>query len=398
MGSEARRAVVIGAGLGGLATALRLAARGWRVVVCEQHTAAGGKMGRWSAGGFTLDTGPSLITMPHVFHELFRDLGERWEDWVELVPVSPVAKYHFADGTHFYHTTHLPDWLETVRALEGDAHGFLRYLAFGARVLEVSREAFFRRSPFDHKGIPPLRALRHLPLGGFFGNYHALVQRHFRTLHLRQMFDRYPTYVGSSPYATPAMLSVIPAIEILFGGWHVRGGLYRLVEALLGIGERLGVEVRTGARVERICRQDARVTGVVLEGGELLPAGVVVMNGDASTTGRLLAEPHWRPLPERSRSLSGLVFLFAVSRTLHHWPHHQVVFSSNYAQEFAELFLERRFPTEPTVYLNTASRTDRTLVPGDGETVMVMANAPANDTDPWDEAAVSSAWGAVRAR
>src|ERR1700753_685370 len=238
---------------------------------------------------FRFDTGPSLITMPWVFAELFEACGTRLEEHVELIRVSPLADYVFADGTRFTYSTHLPEWLGVIRQLEPrDVEGFFRFMRLGARLFALSRETSLRRPLLAPPARRVLRALRHLPLRRAWGNYHATVAAHFRSPHLRQLFDRYPTYVGSSPYASPATLAVIPYIEFAFGGWHVRGGLYRLVESLVSLARGLGGEVRTCARGERIAHEGHRVKRVRLADGSRLEADVVVMNGDAATTGALL--------------------------------------------------------------------------------------------------------------
>jgi diapolycopene oxygenase len=399
MSTGGKRAVVIGAGLGGLAVALRLSMRGWTVTVCEQTGSPGGKMNRWETNGFRFDTGPSLITMPWVFEELFETAGTRLRDHVEPICVHPLAEYYFDDGTHFTHTADLATWLATVRRLEnGNASGFLGFMALGARLFEVSKVTFFKQSPLDRPDPSAAKALRHMPLRFGWGNYDRTVCHFFRSPHLRQMFNRYITYVGSSPYHTPATLSVIPFVEYAFGGWHVKGGLYKIIEALAALGQKAGVELLTGARVSSITRRDGRARGVDLEGGKHLEADIVIMNGDASCTPQLLGAPGARPLAEGNRSMSGLIFLFALKKTMPDRPHHSVFFSADYAAEFRQLFDERRFPDDPTVYINMPSRTDRTITPGEGEVMFVMANAPANDGDAWDEPMVTSAYQRVMTR
>jgi diapolycopene oxygenase len=394
-----KRAVIVGGGLGGLATAVRLSARGWRVTVCEQGDTLGGKMNRASAHGFTFDTGPSLITMPWIFEDLFAAAGSRLDEHLELTEMQPLARYVFADGTAFDYTTSLPAWLETVRALEpADVDGFWRFLRLGARIFELSKATFFRRSPLAPPDRRALAALRHMPLRHAWGNYHAAVAAHFRSPYLRQLFDRYPTYVGSSPYAAPATLAIIPYIEFAYGGWYVTGGLYRIVEALAALASRHGVEIRTGARVTNIDGDDRTTRGVTLASGERLAAEVVVMNGDASDGPSLLGRPAARALPVPERSMSGLVWLIASKRSLPDVRHHTVAFSADYRTEFGDLFERRRFPADPTVYVNVPSRTDRSVVPGEGETIFVMANAPANDGDAWDAEAIAAAREATFAR
>ena len=238
------RAVVIGGGLGGLSIALRLAVRGWRVTVWEQGPSFGGKMNRWTAAGFRFDTGPSLITMPWVFEELFAFAGVRMQDYLETAALAPVARYVYPDGTTFHYSTSMPELLPVIRGLEGNDRGFFEFMRLGARIYALSKDTFLRRpigAPPDRKA---LGALRHAPVLRGWGNYQQTVNAYFRSAELRQLYGRYPTYVGSSPYRSPATLAIIPFIELVFGGWYIRGGLYRLVEALCGLLEARGVALR----------------------------------------------------------------------------------------------------------------------------------------------------------
>ncbi|MBX7259743.1 MAG: phytoene desaturase [Candidatus Hydrogenedentes bacterium] len=387
-----KHAVIIGGGLGGLGAALRLAARNWQVTVCEQGPALGGKMNSWKASGFTFDTGPSLITMPWIFRELFEVAGSRLEDHLELVLMRPLASMNYDDGMQFIYSSNLPDWLDTLRRIApNDIDGFYRFMQLGARLWELSKETFLRRPISQPPDRRVLSALRHFPFRHAWGNYHNAVKAHFNSPHLQQLYDRYPTYVGSSPYECPATLLVIPYIEYAFGGWYVSGGLYRIVESLVQLLHKHGVELRTNAKVSHITHSARRATGVELDSGERIPADVVIMNGDAACADHLLGNSESPSVPPAARSLSGLVFLLGVRRSLPEIHHHSVFFSADYPREFRQLFNERRFPDDPTVYVSAPSRSDRSLVPGDGEALFVMANAPANDHDSWDSASLQDA-------
>lgn len=383
-----RRAVVIGAGLGGIAAALRLRAQGWNVTVCEAGPTFGGKMNRWQREGFTFDTGPSLITMPWVFSNLFQAAGSRMEDHVELVPLQPLSEYVFPDGVRFRYTSTLPDWISTLgRIAPDDEDGFFRFLELGARIWEVSRQTFLKRTPYDLPRSSDWRLLRDFPLRGAWGNYNRTVERYFRSPYLRRLFQRYPTYVGSSPFASPATLLIIPYLEFAFGGWYVRGGLYRMIEALVKLAGLTAVDMHTNSKVERIERKGGRVTGVVLSSGKSIDADVVVMNGDAATTSALLGES---AKPHPSRSMSGFVMLLGIDAELPDSQGHTIYFSDDYRMEFSQLFEDERFPDDPTVYVNIPSRLDRALTPGFGETLFIMANAPAR-SDQWSDAEIHTA-------
>src|SRR5215213_3408065 len=181
-----KRAVIIGGGLGGLAASLRLAARGWQVTLCERGATFGGKMNTWSDRGFRFDTGPSLITMPWVFEELFQIAGTSMRDHVELLRIEPLSGYVYADGTRFTCSSSMPEWLESVRKLEPrDVGGFLKFMELGARLYEVSKETFMRRRPIDRPDSRSFAAMRHMPLRYGWGNYHRTVAAHFKSPHLR---------------------------------------------------------------------------------------------------------------------------------------------------------------------------------------------------------------------
>ncbi len=370
-----RHAVVIGGGLGGLAAGLRLAARGWRVTILEAGASFGGKMNRWQKDGFTFDTGPSLITMPWVFADLFAAGGSDLAHYVDLVALDPLSEYVYADGTRFRYSASLPHWLETLkRVAPEDEDGFFRFFHLGARLWEVSKQTFLKRTPFDRPQAADRRVLRHFPVRYGWGNYGRTVDAHFKSPYLRQLYNRYPTYVGSSPYQSPATLAIIPYLELAFGGWYVRGGLYRIIEGLVELCLKSGVSLQTDARVEHIQRKNGRATGVRLQSGETIAADIVIMNGDAETTRGLLGLTPKRP---RSRSMSGLVMLLGIDRELPEHEAHTIYFSADYKREFAEIWKEKRFPEDPTVYVNIPSRMDRPLAPDGGEALFVMANAPA---------------------
>src|SRR5215813_8134917 len=350
---KSKHAVIIGGGLGGLAVALRLAARRWSVTVCEQGASFGGKMNHWSERGFRFDTGPSLITMPWVFAELFTAAGAAIEDHLEIVPVHPICKYVYPDGAQFTYSALMPEWLETVRNLDArDVDGFLRFMNLGARIYEVSKDIFLRRRPLDWPRAADAKVLRHLPWRYGWGNYHKTVAAHFRSPRLRQLYDRYPTYVGSSPYQSPATLAIIPFIEYAFGGWYVKGGLYRIVESLVELARERGVELLLNSRVESIECDGKRVIGVRESDNDLIEADVVVMNGDTSQVPQMIGDnvsrivddnvsrivgvnptsptspispaspispikpttPTTLSLPYRERSMSGFVMLLGVKR------------------------------------------------------------------------------------
>ncbi|MCX8051663.1 MAG: phytoene desaturase family protein [Chlorobi bacterium] len=384
-----KRMIVVGAGLGGLSLALRAASDDWNVTLLERSSSPGGKMNLFAADGFRFDTGPSLITLPHVFTDLLDRCGVSRQHLV-FRRLQPLTQYRFADGERIEYPGPLPSIAAMLERYEADGgKGYWKLMATAADLFELSTRTFFQSVPTElpepNQIFSLVRSLHWLPLRNAWGNYAATVERHLSSPYLRQIFERYPTYVGSSPYRSPATLLVIPYLEFAHGGWYVEGGLYGIVETIVGALRERGVRILTNATVEKIVHSSGRVRGVRLSGGDMFDADVVVFNGDATTADALLDLPRRRRFYQRS--MSGVVFLLGLRRRL---PpdvfHHTIAFSSDYRREFEQLFERAEFPTEPTVYLNVTSKTDPTVAPPGGETLFVMANAPAVESRRWEDA------------
>ncbi|MGC8794799.1 MAG: phytoene desaturase family protein [Bryobacteraceae bacterium] len=364
---------MIGAGLGGLAAALRLRALGVKVTVCDNGPAPGGKANRWRAGPYCFDTGPTLLTMPEVLRRLFSDLGEELERHLELAPLDPRAEYLYPDGFRVRVPAPWSQWVEVVRSLEPrELPGLQRVHDLGARIFRVSQETFFRERPLASLQWPPLGALRHLPLRHAWGNYARVVESLLCCDRLRRIYLRYPTYVGSSPCLCPAALLIIPYLEHACGVWKVRGGIYRIVEALVKLARGRGVELFANTRVVGIEHRQGRVRAVRLSTGDSIEAEVVVYNGDSAALPPLLGAPV--DAPTRRRSLSGVVILLGLRERIEGLELHTVFFSADYRKEFDELFRLRRFPEDPTVYVSAPDEPE--LAPPGGQSLFIMANAP----------------------
>lgn len=395
-----RRAVVIGAGLGGLATSIRLADAGWDVTVLEQGPRIGGKMNRFERDGFKFDTGPSLITLPYVFERLFKLGGIDFQGTLNPVRIDPLFEYRFASGTRLTYSSSLPDLTAEIERVTGsreEVSGLYEFLRLGARIFNLSERTFFERPPFERPRLKDIPMLFSAPKRHAWGNYKKAVRHHFRSPELRQIFERYPTYVGASPDDAVGTLALIPFMEMAFGGWYVPGGLYRIVEVLSEIATRLGVKIKTDARVTELNTEDNRVVGVTTADDEYFESDVVVSNADPSAVHSFAGSAAGVELNAQQRSMSGFVLLVGMNRKLEGIRHHTVCFSSDYDLEFSQIFKERRFPDDPTVYVNTPSITDHTVAPPGCEAIFLMANTPA-DPEQWTPEFEREAVGRVRKR
>ena len=389
--------VVIGAGVGGLAAAIRLAGAGHEVTVVERLDTVGGKLAERTAAGFTWETGPSLLTLPAVFAELAASVGRDLDDLVDLVRLDPVCRYRFADGAIFDHRADLDDAAAAAEILvPGAGAEWHAFMAHAASIWDVAERTFFAgpmsspvrllrrmRSPRDLLAIDPLRTL------------HRRAEASFTDPRLVQYVDRYATYSGSSPFAAPATLSCIAHIEQAHGAWYVRGGLGRLADALGRLAVDVGVRMRTGAEVESITRRSGRATGVRLTGGELVPADAVVADADAVHLYRDLL-PHRRALRRAEvapRSSSGFVLLLGVEGRTEGLAHHNVSFSADYRAEFDALFGSPEPVRDPTVYVAASSVTDPAQAPDGCENWFVLVNAPSLPADGADGADAYGGYG-----
>ena len=379
-----RRAVIIGAGLGGLATAIRLAALGWRVRILEQNERAGGKVNLHTAAGYTFDTGASLLTMRHVVDDLFAAAGRRTEDYLTLEPLDPICRYAWADGATFDASSDLDATRAEIRGFAPeDLEAFDRYLADARRKYEVAERTFLAHPLNDLSRLLRPRYARDLAAISSLRTLANHTARHFRSPHLRQLFNRFATYNGSSPYRAPATFALIPWVEFGLGAWYVRGGMYELPKQLARVAEELGVEISTKSTVVEIPVENSAAHGVRTSDGVLHEADAVIANSDAiETYKRLIPTAARRVYTDRKLtkvepSCSGFVLLLGVRNRYDKLAHHNIFFSKNYKDEFESIFDEMRPAADPTIYVCATSRSDTTQAPRGCENLFVLVNAPA---------------------
>ncbi len=378
----AKRVTVIGAGLGGLSAAIRLASMGFKVTVFEKNEKPGGKMNEIINHAYRFDTGPSLLTMPFVIDELFEYAGFKRSDFLEFKPVDPVCRYFFNDGSTF-DTFNNPE--EMIFSLAGfapeEVENYQKFMAYSRDLYKIAGHLFlttpihekakmFRPGIFSliagiHK-IDPFRTV-HQGVSGFFNDKRLI-----------QLFDRYATYNGSDPYRAPATLNMIPYLETHPGAFYISGGMYRLVDTMVKIAETLQIDIRTSTIVEQIIHKNKKVEAVSIDGHEL-KTDYVVCNADVVSAYTGLIDG----LPKKTKryqklepSLSGMVFLWGIKGTHSGLKHHNILFSKNYKKEFARIFNDLQHPDDPTVYIAITSKTDPEHAPENGENWFVLVNMP----------------------
>ncbi len=370
-------ALVIGAGIGGLATAARLARAGYRVRVLEKGPRPGGRAGVIEEQGFRFDTGPTLFLMPQTFAETYAALGERMEDHLDLVRLDPTYRVHFHDDTTLDLTANLVRMREQLDAMEpGAFEAFLRFLSEGYRHYYLSLERFVGRNftswlEYFHPGnLPLLLRLKALV------KHQANTARYFRDPRLQAAFSFQNMYLGLSPYDAPATYSLLQFTELAEGVWFPRGGMYRVIESMAAIAQGLGVRFHYDMPVARIDVEGSRAVGVTLENGERLEADVVVANADLPYVyAELLPDDGTAArLANKKYTSSALMFYWGLkgerSAALQH--HNVFLADARYRESFDRIFRDLTLPDEPSFYVCAPTRTEPTLAPPDGDSLIVL--------------------------
>jgi 1-hydroxycarotenoid 3,4-desaturase len=376
------RVIVVGAGMGGLAAACDLARRGAEVLVLERAAAPGGKM-RQLRG---VDAGPTVFTMRWVFEGLFADAGERLEDRLDLHAAEILARHAWMQGGRLDLFADIARSAEAIGDFAGaaEARGYRDFCARAADIHATLVGPFMaaeRPSPMalvNRVGWGRLDALfRTAP---WLSLWQAL-GRHFADPRLRQLFGRYATYTGCSPFLAPATLMLIAHVE-QSGVWLVKGGMVRVAEALRGLAERQGARFRFGAGVAEILVEKGRAAGVLLDDGERIAAEAVVFNGDVAALARGMLGEGARgaapDTPDAARSLSAVTWCAEVPVAGFPLSHHNVFFGPDYPEEFDAIFRRRTLCAAPTVYLCAQDRGAGAVAEGAAERLLLLVNAPAD--------------------
>ena len=375
-----RDVVVIGSGVGGLAAAIRLQAAGHRVTMFERNDVVGGKLATYTRSGYTFDIGPSLVTLPHLFDDVFRAAGTSLDEQVDLVRLDPQFVYRWPDGSSLT----VPDGDDdTAAAFDAFAPGagdqWRRFDARGRRIWDVADRTFFAgpmanpialarrmRSPLDLTAIDPMRTLQ------------RSAESFFDDPRLVQWAGRYATYSGSSPYGAPATLGCIPHIEARYGCWYPTGGLDAIRAAFERVARAAGVEIHTGTEVARVTSAGAgAVSGVELADGSVVDADIVVANVDAEHLyADLLPDATALKRVRRAkRSTSGFVLCAGVRGRTPVLHHHNVWFSNSYRTEYDQLDAGQ-LADDPTIYACVSSVTDPSQAPDGNENWFLLVNTP----------------------
>ncbi|MFM7799305.1 MAG: phytoene desaturase family protein [Planctomycetota bacterium] len=384
-------AIVIGGGLAGLAAATELAARGVRVTVVERNHHLGGKMNVLTEKGFTFDMGPTILTMPNVVRGIIQRAGRNVSDYVDLVRLDPQWRCMYEDGT-VIDLLERPE--EMAAAMDrqfpgtGAGAGWKSFVDYSRRMFRLSGKVFFfkdlggvwdlmRKPPTNEPGLlKDVLAMRmHSTVG-------ATIEKHIHEPHLRQLSEHFLQYVGSSPFLSPAILTLIAAAQVDDGCWYAMGGTRRVANALERILREERAEIITGVGVRRLVVDGDAVRGVELDDGRTLAADVVVSNCDVQRTYRDL-DGSARGMAEQQRigadytpACSGVVLYLGLDRQYDHLLHHDFLFSRDSEHEFDDIYRQGIPARDPTIYLCVPSRTDPSQAPAGCEAFYALIHTP----------------------
>jgi 1-hydroxycarotenoid 3,4-desaturase len=380
----AERVVVIGAGIGGLVAALLLAGNGLDVTLVEKSDRPGGKMREVAVGGSMIDAGPTVMTMRWVFDQIFEAAGTSLDCHVVLQRASILARHAWSGQERLDLFADRAASADAIAAFAGPNEGrnYLAFCAQARRVHDTLKDSFMTR---ERPG--PLGLVQQIGFAGVgkmlaaspFGTMWDALGKTFQDARLRQLFGRYATYCGSSPFAAPAMLMLVAHVE-QEGVWLIEGGMHKLAQALAVLAMSKGAKLRYGKAVDEILIEDGRAAGVRLLTGETILADAVVSNVDvnAIATGRL-GYPASRAaalVKQTHRSLSAVTWAIEAETSGFPLHRHNVFFSRDYPAEFDAIFNHGRLPAEPTIYVCAQDRDDTGLPPAGPERLLVLVNAP----------------------
>lgn len=368
-------AIVIGAGIGGIATAARLAKNGYDVTVLEKNETPGGRCNQIVRDGHRFDIGPTLFLMPEIWEDTFTALGEQMNENLDLTRIDPTYKVHFDDGLQLELTSNIGEMQTQLEKVEKTAFtGFLNYIAEGSKHYKMSVEKFVGRNfynVFEYLSLGNLPLLFQLKA---LTKHYANVGNFFKDEHLKAAFTFQNMYLGLSPYDAPATYSLLQYTELAEGVWYPMGGMYAAIQALVKIAEKLGVKFIYNAPVKKILTNENKVLGIVLEDGRPLIADLFIGNADLPYIYKELLpnKAEAQKLENKLYTCSTIMFYWGIDKEYPQMAHHNVFLGGDYRASFDQIFKDHTLPDVPSFYVHAPSRTDKAAAPAGQDTLYVL--------------------------
>lgn len=389
------KAIVIGSGIAGIAASIRLAVKGYQVLVLEKNNYPGGKLSEITLGNYRFDAGPSLFTMPHFVEELFEMASKKTSDFFEYDTHDTCCHYFWEDGTFlkaYSHHQEIENEVENVFPTNGKL--FIKKLKKAAFINEQVGDLFLKNSLHDVRNFLNFKTLKALTNSWKLDlqtTYHASNKKDLKDPKLVQLFDRFATYNGSNPYKTPGIMSIIPHFEHNVGTFFPKKGMVSITNSLVQLAESLGVQFQYNIKVEEILVENEAVIGVKTA-DKIENSAIVVSNMDVYFTYRKLLPNQKAPqkILRQERSSSAIIFYWGINSEFPNLDLHNIFFSKDYKSEFENIFDKKTIFDDPTVYVHISSKCLPNDAPKGAENWFVMINAPSNSGQNWDELIVKA--------
>ncbi|WP_111683690.1 1-hydroxycarotenoid 3,4-desaturase CrtD [Winogradskyella tangerina] len=381
--------VIIGAGIAGLAAAIRLRAQGHEVTVFEANSYPGGKLTAFSENGYRFDMGPSLFTMPQYVEELFKVGQKNISDYFEYKKKEVVCNYFYEDGTTFSALADIDAFAEEAsKVFNVEKTALIDYLNKSKKKYDLTASLFLEKSlhkSSTYLSKDTLRAILSINSLDINTTLDDLNSKVFKDERLVQLYNRFATYNGSSPYKTPGIMSMIPHLEQYYGTFIPKGGMHSITQSLFQLAKDIGVTFNFNTKVEEIIINNNKVEGIQIE-GELIKADIVVSNADVVPTYRKLLPKQKAPekILKQPRSSSALIFYWGIKKQFSQLDLHNIFFSEDYKTEFDYIFNKKDVHDDPTVYINITAKDEPKDAPNGCENWFVMINVPSNTGQDWD--------------
>ena len=385
-----KKAIVVGAGIAGLATSIRLINKGYKVKVFEQNSYPGGKLSSFSLDGYRFDAGPSLFTMPHFLSELFEFSGENIKDHFEYSKKEIACNYFWQDGTFFSAYGDKEKFIKEIKKKFNEPeNNIINYLSKAKKKYDLTKSIFLEQSLNKLKTYlskNTLIAIMNFRVFEFQKSLHKVNEDSFSSPHLIQLFDRYATYNGSNPYQTSGIMTLVQHLENNFGTFVPHKGMISITESIYNLALRLGVEFYFDTPVSEIIIESNNVKGIKVK-NSFIHSDIVISNMDVYYTYNKLLPNLKKPKIslKQERSSSAVIFYWGIAGTFKDLDLHNIFFSNDYKKEFESIFREKKVFDDPTIYINITSKDIKGDAPKGCENWFVMINTPADHGQNWDE-------------
>ena len=384
-----KKVIVIGAGLGGMSAAISLAKESdYEVTLLEKNSHLGGKLNVLHQDGFTFDLGPSILTMPHLFEQLFTMHGKKMEDYVDIVPVRPHWRNFFEDGTRIDLDANVDDMHSQEPLKEEDIHDLKRFLHYTEKLYKFTDKAYFKNQ--SEKKLDTIKYYNPFKIikdSDMFSTMDEGVRRYIKNPYMIDILNFFIKYVGSSPYDAPAILNLLPYIQWKFDLWYVKGGMFNLSKGLHKLIQELNIKVVTQAEVVSVNKENQKITSVTLKTTQTLDADIVVSNMETIPFYETVTKEPEEKLAKLKQkyppSCSGFALHLGVNKVYQELAHHNVFHAHSSKDHFDNLFHTPKLSEDPTIYLVAPMKSDPSQGPKDHEVIKILPHIPVIQDKPF---------------